>query len=159
MTIARSPARPGHAVSARDDRLDELIALTLELGEPARDLAILAEGNTSVRIDEESFWVKTSGTAMARAGRRSDYVAVALRPLMETLREPEMLDDATGKQRLASAALSGGRDGKSPSIETYVHAACLEVAGATFVTYCCSTTVCLRWAPAARRPGPSPRWS
>jgi rhamnose utilization protein RhaD (predicted bifunctional aldolase and dehydrogenase) len=122
-------------VSARDERLDELIALSLELAEPARDLAILAEGNTSARIDEESFWVKASGTSMARADRPSDYVAVRLRPLMETLREPEMLDDAQVRQRLAGTAVGGGHVGKSPSIETYVHAACLQVGGATFVAH------------------------
>lgn len=41
-------------------RLDELVELSLELGEPERDLAILAEGNTSARIDDQSFWVKAA---------------------------------------------------------------------------------------------------
>jgi rhamnose utilization protein RhaD (predicted bifunctional aldolase and dehydrogenase) len=121
--------------SGSDERLDELIALSLGLAAPALDLVILAEGNTSARIDRESFWVKASGTPLAEAAGPGDYVAVAIAPLLETLREAEPLDDAEIKQRLRSAALGGDDELPAPSIETYVHAACLEVGGATFVAH------------------------
>jgi rhamnose utilization protein RhaD (predicted bifunctional aldolase and dehydrogenase) len=121
--------------SASDERLDELIRLSLGLAEPALDLVILAEGNTSARIDEDSFWVKASGTPLAEAEARGNYVTVAMAPLLDTLREAEPLDDGEIKQRLRSAAL-GDHDGlPAPSIETYVHAACLEVGGAAFVAH------------------------
>lgn len=115
-------------------RLDELVALSLELGDPARDLAILAEGNTSARIDEESFWVKASGTSLARAGSPDDYVAVRMAPLLDTLKSGEELSEADVKRRLRDAAVDDG-DTRSPSIETFVHAACLDVGGATFVAH------------------------
>ena len=53
------------------DVLDELVGMSAELGDPSRDLAILGEGNTSVRADEETFWIKASGTELARASRES----------------------------------------------------------------------------------------
>ena len=119
---------------AETGRLDELVELSLQLGEPERDLAILAEGNTSARIDDGSFWVKASGTSLARAEHPDDYVAVRLAPLLETLMSGELLGEAEVKQRLREAAV-GGDDTRSPSIETFVHAACLDVGGAAFVAH------------------------
>jgi rhamnose utilization protein RhaD (predicted bifunctional aldolase and dehydrogenase) len=117
-----------------EQRLSELSRLSLQLGEPARDLAILAEGNTSARIDAASFWVKASGTPLAQAEDPDDYVAVALAPLMEVLESGDVLDEASVKQQLREAAVDGD-DARSPSIETFVHAACLEVGDATFVAH------------------------
>jgi len=117
------------------ERLEELTRLSLELGDPARDLVILAEGNTSARIDEDTFWVKASGTSLARADHAGAYVAVRFEPLMATLRETGELDDAEAKRRLRSAAVDQREDAQAPSIETYVHAACLEVGAATFVAH------------------------
>lgn len=126
--------------AAGHQRLDELVALSLELGDPARDLAILAEGNTSARIDHESFWVKASGTSLADAEHPDDYVAVRIEPLLETLRSGQELGEAAVKQRLRDAAADRGGD-RPPSIETFVHAACLDVAGATFVAHTHPTTM------------------
>jgi rhamnose utilization protein RhaD (predicted bifunctional aldolase and dehydrogenase) len=120
------------------ERLRELMRLSLELGDPARDLVVLAEGNTSARIDAESFWVKASGTSLAHADHPGAYVAVRLAPLMATLREPGELDDVEAKRRLHAAAVKQvdpAHEAAVPSIETYVHAACLEVGGATFVAH------------------------
>src|SRR5699024_5687533 len=48
-------------------RLQELITLSRLIGEPGRDLVILAEGNTSVRTGGSSMLVKATGSAMADA--------------------------------------------------------------------------------------------
>jgi rhamnose utilization protein RhaD (predicted bifunctional aldolase and dehydrogenase) len=137
------------------ERLEELTGLSQELGNPSHDLVILAEGNTSARIDEESFWVKASGTALAQADQPSAYVAVRFEPLMATLRETGELDDAEAKRRLRSAALDQREDAPAPSIETYVHAACLEVGAATFVAHTHPTALnallCSEHAEAAYR--------
>jgi rhamnose utilization protein RhaD (predicted bifunctional aldolase and dehydrogenase) len=117
------------------ERLEELVRLSLRLSEPARELAILAEGNTSARIDEEAFWVKASGTSLAEADGPDKYVAVRIEPLMAALGEQGEIDDGEAKRRLQSAALGDPEDLRSPSIETYVHAACLELGGATFVAH------------------------
>jgi rhamnose utilization protein RhaD (predicted bifunctional aldolase and dehydrogenase) len=137
------------------ERLEALIRLSLELGDPGRDLVILAEGNTSARIDDESFWVKASGTSLAQADDASAYVAVRLAPLMATLRETGELDDEEAKRRLRGAAVDQREDGPVPSIETYVHAACLDVGGATFVAHTHPTVLnallCSQRAEAAYR--------
>ena len=46
--------------------LSTLIELSHELGSPRNDYSIIAEGNTSTRIDKDKFWVKGSGQTMGR---------------------------------------------------------------------------------------------
>ena len=53
------------------DVLEQLIDMSQSLGDPANDYVILGEGNTSVRADDDSFWVKASGTELVRASRDS----------------------------------------------------------------------------------------
>ena len=65
---------------------DELLDLTLKLAEPARDLVILSEGNTSELVGDEIV-VKASGSAMGTA-TRADFVSMAVDPLVELLRDP-----------------------------------------------------------------------
>lgn len=110
------------------DALDELVALSAELGAPANDYAILGEGNTSVRADDESFWVKASGTQLATASRAS-FVRVRFAPILDALEQPS-LDDNAVKEVLKAATVDGSR---SPSIETFLHALCLGLDGVRFV--------------------------
>ena len=49
----------------RTEKLDVLLHLSHQLGDPKRPLAILGEGNTSVRLDARSFLVKASGSNLA----------------------------------------------------------------------------------------------
>jgi rhamnose utilization protein RhaD (predicted bifunctional aldolase and dehydrogenase) len=42
----------------------DLVALTRRIGDPAADLVVLAEGNTSVRLPGDRFAVKASGSRM-----------------------------------------------------------------------------------------------
>ena len=42
----------------------ELVEMSRYLGDPGKGYAILGEGNTSARIDGDSFYVKASGTTM-----------------------------------------------------------------------------------------------
>src|SRR5689334_3797713 len=54
------------------DVLDDLVEMSKALGDPANDYAIIGEGNTSTRADEDDcFWVKASGTQLAQACRES----------------------------------------------------------------------------------------
>jgi rhamnose utilization protein RhaD (predicted bifunctional aldolase and dehydrogenase) len=110
------------------DALDELVALSAELGLPANDYAILGEGNTSVRADDESFWVKASGTNLAGATRES-FARVRFAPILAALDQAELADDAL-KNLLKSATVEGK---KTPSIETFLHAMCLKLDGVRFV--------------------------
>jgi rhamnose utilization protein RhaD (predicted bifunctional aldolase and dehydrogenase) len=111
-----------------NDVLDELIAMSAELGAPAHDLAILGEGNTSTRADQETFWVKGSGTQLGRAAR-DGFVRVRFAPILEGLEGPG-LDDAALRDLLKTATVQGQR---LPSIETFLHALCLRQPGVHFV--------------------------
>ena len=108
--------------------LDQLVGLSRALGDPSWDCAILGEGNTSVRADEDSFWVKASGAQLQTASRES-FVRVQLAPVLAALDEPALDDDAV-KQLLKTATLGGQR---TPSIETFLHAICLHLDGVRFV--------------------------
>jgi len=114
-----------------DDVPAELVALTRRLGDPAADLVVLAEGNTSVRLDGDRFAVKASGSRMdvAEAG---DFVVGELPELVGVLER-----GGTGQETL-SRLLSAGTAGAS--IETLVHVVALA-AGATWVGHTHPTAV------------------
>lgn len=110
------------------DVRSELIDMSRMLGDESLDLAILGEGNTSARADEDSFWVKASGTELARADE-STFVRVQFAPTLAAL-ERDTLSDAEIKQLLRDVTAEGGR---VPSIETFLHAMCLQLDGVRFV--------------------------
>jgi rhamnose utilization protein RhaD (predicted bifunctional aldolase and dehydrogenase) len=117
----------------------ELVALTRRLGDPARDLVVLAEGNTSTRLPDGTFAVKASGAGMASAGA-SDFVVVDPTDLLHAL------DGRDAGQDEVTAALSLGRDRRPgrpdrASIETLVHLAALQYAGASWVAHTHPTAV------------------
>lgn len=124
------------------DRFDELLALTLEVGDPVKDYVILAEGNTSARIDDGSFWVKGSGVRLEHAKGPDAFVAMELEPLMAALRGRDEVGDAEMKRMLVDARVEGRHEsGLAPSIETFVHAVCLAVGGAQVVAHTHPTAV------------------
>jgi L-ribulose-5-phosphate 4-epimerase len=111
-----------------NDVLDELVGMSAELGAPTHDLAILGEGNTSARFDEDTFWVKASGVQLGRAGR-DGFVRVRFAPILEAM-GASSLDDAALRDLLRAATVEGQR---VPSIETFLHALCLRQEGVRFV--------------------------
>lgn len=110
------------------DVLDELVELSKTLGNPANDYAIIGEGNTSTSGDDDSFWVKASGTQLATASRDS-FVRVRSSPILAALKDAK-LDDQGVKDLLKSSTIEGN---KAPSIETFLHAMCLKLEGVRFV--------------------------
>ena len=97
------------------DVLEQLIGMSQSLGDPANDYVILGEGNTSVRADEDSFWVKASGTELVRASRDS-FVRVRFAPILEAM-DGAQLTDTEVKQLLKTVTVEGTR---APSIETFL---------------------------------------
>ena len=102
------------------------------LGDPNRDLAILAEGNVSAALGEgkEYFWLKASGSSMGMM-RRDQFVR------MDTIRsrailEHEILPDAEIKRLLFAARTDSDSD-LYPSTEAALHAVCLTDGHANFV--------------------------
>ena len=116
---------------------DELVALTRALGRPERDLAILAEGNTSRLLDDGRLVVKASGARM-RDATAEDFVAVEVEPLVALLDDPHATQDD-----LTAALDAGVVDGRRRrgSIETLVHVAVQAVAPAAYVAHTHPTEV------------------
>ncbi|MDX1933773.1 MAG: class II aldolase/adducin family protein [Capsulimonadales bacterium] len=114
------------------DVLDRLHALAHWLGDPARDLAILAEGNVSAAMNEEktTFWLKASGCSLGSM-RRDQFVRMDVRRSLAIL-EQEILTDAEIKS-LLTAARSNPEDSLYPSVEAALHAVCLTDGGANVV--------------------------
>jgi rhamnose utilization protein RhaD (predicted bifunctional aldolase and dehydrogenase) len=109
----------------------ELVALTRRVGDPAADLVVLAEGNTSVRLSGDRFAVKASGSRMdiAEAG---DFVVGELPELVD------VLERGGTDQETLSRLLSAGAS--KASIETLVHVVALA-AGAAWVAHTHPTAV------------------
>ena len=118
--------------------LDQLVTMTRTLGEPERDYVILGEGNTSARIDEDTFWVKASGVCMAEADARA-FLRVRFDDVLSLLDAPP-LSEREVRARLSAAKTDAEAPG-SPSIETAMHALCLSLGGATFVGHTHPTAI------------------
>jgi rhamnose utilization protein RhaD (predicted bifunctional aldolase and dehydrogenase) len=112
------------------ERLEELVALSRRIGRPENDYVVLAEGNTSVRLDDGSFLVKASGARLDGIDA-NDFVQLRLAPLLEAV-----LDDGEPNVpelfRSARVEPSGTGD---PSIETFVHVVTLSIGGARYVAH------------------------
>lgn len=116
----------------------ELVELTRRLGDPAADLVLLAEGNTSARLPDGTFAVKASGAHMDTA-TAGDFVIADPEPLLAALSEP-----ATSQEKL-TALLDAGPDAagrpRRASIETLVHLVALEYGQAAWVAHTHPTAV------------------
>jgi len=121
----------------RSDVLEHLVDMSVRLGDPARDYAILAEGNTSARDDDGTFWVKASGVELRTAGPGS-FVRVATAKILAMLdrerTDAEVIEDLVG-------AKVDGLPEPRPSVETLMHAVCLRLDGVNFVGHTHPTAV------------------
>lgn len=120
------------------DILSQLVTMSRNLAEPANDYVILAEGNTSARIDDDTFWVKASGVAMAGIDP-AGFVQVSFARLEAMLIGPELSDDET-RQALRAAKVDPSIPAH-PSVETVLHALCLALPGVNFVGHTHPTAI------------------
>jgi rhamnose utilization protein RhaD (predicted bifunctional aldolase and dehydrogenase) len=116
-------------MSKVDAKLEALVAMSRELGDPANDYLILGEGNTSALVDEQSFFVKASGVHLQGIDE-TGFVRVARQPIRWMLQAESMTDEQI-KGGLMDACLGDGS--QRPSVETFFHAALLELAGVEFI--------------------------
>ena len=114
----------------KEKLLKDIYALTHTLGEPHRQYVIIGEGNTSCRIDEDSFWIKASGQQMGTMGE-DGFVAVKFGPILKMLEHPGMSD--VEQKALMQVASADPRQTLRPSIEVSFHAMLLHETGAGFV--------------------------
>ncbi len=118
--------------------LEQLVTLSRTLGNPANDYAILGEGNTSARAGEATFWVKASGTEL-RTIDANGFVEVRFDRVLALLDAPS-LTDAEIKQGLNEAKVDAAGLGH-PSVETVLHALCLQLEGVNFVGHTHPTAI------------------
>lgn len=120
------------------DILSQLVAMSRSLADPANDYVILAEGNTSARVDDHSFWVKASGAGMCDIGP-AGFVQVNFAAVRTMLTGPDLSDDET-RQALQAARLDPTASAH-PSVETVLHALCLALPGVNFVGHTHPTAI------------------
>ncbi|MEL6148877.1 MAG: class II aldolase/adducin family protein [Chloroflexota bacterium] len=118
--------------------LQQLTHLTRTLGEPARDYVIVGEGNTSMRIDEDSFYVKASGQRMETI-TEAGFVAVRFEPILALFDDPPQTRTEL-KARMMTARVDQSTE-VVPSVETSFHAMLLHDTGAAFVGHTHPTPV------------------
>lgn len=119
-----------------NDKLAALLELSHDLGDERRKLAILGEGNTSAKIDSDTFWVKASGSCLQTL-TEDDVVACRFAPLLEMLDGDDFSDQQIEDELFACRV---DADAKKPSVETLFHAYLLSLPGIDFVghTHCVS---------------------
>ncbi|MTD15518.1 class II aldolase [Nakamurella sp. YIM 132087] len=105
------------AVHAPDLVSEDLVALSHALGEPGRDLVILAEGNTSRTLPDGRVVVKASGSNLASV-TAEDFVVVDTGPLIELAKDPASTQTAL-TEALDAGEVGGKR--RRGSIEALVH--------------------------------------
>jgi rhamnose utilization protein RhaD (predicted bifunctional aldolase and dehydrogenase) len=129
---------------------DQLLAMSRTLGEPTNDYVILGEGNSSARMDEETFLVKASGFQLHNIGPEG-FVRVRFDRALALLDE-EGLSDQDVKDGLLAATVDNPEQ-RRPSVETTFHAVCLSAGQTAFVGHTHPTAVnailCSREARAA----------
>jgi rhamnose utilization protein RhaD (predicted bifunctional aldolase and dehydrogenase) len=107
------------------DSIQSLLALSHQLGGERLRMAILGEGNTSVRIDEETFAVKASGSNLASL-TDADVTHCVFSRLLPLL-DKTSATDVEVDQALLAARLDPSA--KKPSIEALFHAYLLTLPG------------------------------
>ena len=111
-------------------RLAELVRVSREVGEPALDLVVLAEGNTSTLLDDRTFFVKGSGARLATV-EAADFAHVRLEPLLDAALDNRPCD----VRALFHEAQVEGTTSPRPSIETLLHAVALGIGEASWVIH------------------------
>jgi rhamnose utilization protein RhaD (predicted bifunctional aldolase and dehydrogenase) len=107
------------------DAVQALLELSHQLGGERLRMTILGEGNTSLRLDAETFAVKASGSNLATL-RPRDLTTCRYDRLLPLL-DATSATDAEIDQALFAARVSA--DDKKPSIEALFHAYLLTLPG------------------------------
>lgn len=116
----------------RSQLTDELLRVSRELGSPALRMAILGEGNTSVRVDDRTFLVKASGCNLG-ALQPDGLVECRFDRLLPLLERPGM-SDAEVDEALLDARVDPSA--RKPSVEAIFHAWLLGLPGVGAVAHC-----------------------
>lgn len=116
-------------MSVVEEQRERLLALSHEIGQVSRELAILGEGNTSVRLDAERFLVKASGSNLATL-RAEETVECWFAPLLELMNRLNAVDSDVDDALMACRV---DANAKRPSVEALFHAYLLSLPGVSYV--------------------------
>ena len=129
------------------ESIQGLLELSHQLGGDRLRMAILGEGNTSVRLDADTFAVKASGSNLA-ALRPGDVTQCRFDKLLPLI-EAQGATDAQVDAALFSARVDA--QAKKPSIEALFHAYLLTLPGVNCVGHVHAIAVNkILWSPRAR---------
>jgi rhamnose utilization protein RhaD (predicted bifunctional aldolase and dehydrogenase) len=117
---------------AAQTTLDALVAMSLKIGRPERELVILGEGNTSADVADGTFWIKASGTQLPHA-TPDCFVRLYTEPVCAIADRPACSDDEF--KSLLEAARVDADDPRRPSVETVLHALAIREMGARFIAH------------------------
>ena len=115
-----------------NESLADLIELSHQIGREDRHLAILGEGNASVRLSASEFAVKASGCCLATL-TEADVTRCDIASMLAILDKKSMDDPAIDTALLGARV---GAQGKKPSTEAMFHAWLLTLNGVHFVGHC-----------------------
>jgi rhamnose utilization protein RhaD (predicted bifunctional aldolase and dehydrogenase) len=110
-----------------------LLALCHEIGEPARDLVLGAEGNVSERVGDSHMLIKASGCSM-RTMTESDLLVVDRTSLLSLLARESVTDQETA-HAYRQAVVSYGAVERVPSVEAILHAVIYADSDATIIAH------------------------
>ena len=117
--------------------IQDLLTLSHEIGREDRGLAILGEGNTSVRLSDETFAVKASGTCLGTL-KEEDTVECNFSSLLPLLEKKSLTDKEIDDALLAARV---NPKAKKPSVEAVFHAWLLTLPGINFIGHAHATAV------------------
>lgn len=118
--------------------LNELVQMSNRVARPEVDAAIIGEGNTSTWADDETFWVKASGSELRTAGPQN-FVRLASARVLSMLEGPDPTDEQV-TQWLDRCKVEPGQAVR-PSTEALLHAVCLQAPGVRWVAHTHPTAV------------------
>lgn len=102
--------------------IQELVQLSNALGDTTRRYVIIGEGNTSLRADDESFWVKSSGYQLPTITAEG-FAQIRFEPIMNLFDDPPQ--SLSEEREILRSARLDGLDA-FPSVETTFHAMLLH---------------------------------
>ncbi|HEX4140767.1 MAG TPA: class II aldolase/adducin family protein [Candidatus Methylacidiphilales bacterium] len=140
------------------EKVIALLKLSHDLGREDRGLAMLGEGNTSCRLDADTFLVKASGSSLATL-REDQLVACRFSVLLPLLHQL-VVSDAKVEHALLESRVDP--NAPKPSVEALFHAWLLTLPGVDVVGHthpvnavqilCTSEEACRRYAEERRFP-------
>lgn len=117
--------------------LQKLLALSHDLGAEHRHLAILGEGNTSAKLDADTFLVKASGSNLGTL--LAEQVVECRAPeILGLMDRPSVADEEVDSVLMAARVDPNAR---KPSVEALFHAYLLSLPGIRFVGHTHSVAV------------------